>query len=76
MYILSRDKKSLIQFTKINVSKNFGGGKTEKFALTAIAADSAMDYIVATYPEEKLALLELERIVEALKENQTVYEIQ
>lgn len=76
MYILSQDKKILIQFggddgfTMLNVTRNFGGGKEGKFVITAGGTQ-----IMGLYPEEKNALDELSKILDALEENRQTYAI-
>ena len=72
MYILSKDKKILIQFggangfTMLNVVRNFGG--KDKYAITAGGTQ-----VMGMYPEEKNALDELSKIMEALEEGRNSY---
>ncbi|MBR1529533.1 MAG: hypothetical protein IJ642_09570 [Oscillospiraceae bacterium] len=71
MYILSQDRKVLIQFggadgfTMLNVTRNFGG--KEKYAITASGQ------IMGLYLEEKTALDELVKILTAIEENKQTY---
>ncbi|MBR1554168.1 MAG: hypothetical protein IJ644_02105 [Oscillospiraceae bacterium] len=72
MYILSKDKKILIQFggadgfTMLNVTRNFGG--KDKYAITAGGTQ-----VMGMYPEEKNALDEITKIMEALEEGRNTY---
>ena len=74
MYILSQDKKILIQFggadgfTMLNVTRNFGG--KDKYSITANGTQ-----VMGMYPEEKNALDELSKILDALEENRQTYAI-
>ncbi|GEM_PF-3468448 len=72
MYILSQDRKVLIQFggedgfTMLNVTRNFGG--KEKYAIVAASAQ-----VMGLYPEEKNAVDELSKILTALEEDRKTY---
>jgi uncharacterized protein YktB (UPF0637 family) len=63
MHILTQDKKKLLQLTNATVSKGIGN----KFHMFIDAT------IGGTYPTEKLAMDELEKIAEALKNHEEVY---
>ena len=72
MYILSQDKKVLIQFggddafQMLNVTRNFGG--KDKYAIVANSTQ-----VIGMYPEEKNAIDELSKILNALEENKNTY---
>ncbi len=72
MYILSQDRKVLIQFggedgfTMLNITRNFGG--KDKYAIAASGTQ-----VMGLYPEEKNALDELAKILEALEEGRKTY---
>jgi rubrerythrin len=63
MYILTQDRKKLLQLTNVTISKGIGN----KFH-TFIS-----DTIVGTYPTEQLAINELEKIAKALQNREEVY---
>ncbi len=72
MYILSQDKKVLIcfdgadAFQMLNVTRNFGG--KDKYAIVASGTQ-----VMGMYPEEKNAVDELSKILEALEESKKTY---
>ena len=72
MYILSQDRKILLQFggeegfSMLNVTRNFGG--KEKYSIIAGNVQ-----VIGTYPEEKNALDELSKILEALEKGRNTY---
>lgn len=73
MFILSQDKKQIIntdQVTILEINRNFGGGKDAKFCLTA---PNASINILANYPDEGTAQKELIKILAALENDEKVY---
>ncbi|MBR6789967.1 MAG: hypothetical protein IKM31_03750 [Oscillospiraceae bacterium] len=76
MYLLSHDKKTLIQFGRVNIDRYFGGLKGAKYALNAWGTAIANVVTVGLYPDEEAAKRELARIVAALKDGQSVYEVE
>lgn len=75
MYILTKNKKCLLCFgeggcSQLEVHKNIGGGKNEKFCI--IAGGLA----IGTYPDEKNAVDELAKILSAIEEGKNSYEVQ
>ena len=71
MYILARDKKTLLEFGRIRVFKT---GK--KFILEAWGrSGSPSPLYLAEYETEQEAILEMERIYAALAASQNVYEV-
>jgi len=74
MYLLSKDKKILISFGSegchfLEIHRNFGEGKEKKFALMGGGL------VLNTYPEEKNAMDEMEKIVSAIELGQMIYKI-
>ena len=70
MYLVSKDKKKLIQFEKVEVT---GGFKT--YCLTAYAAGNSIWAELGTYESEEHAKAELAHIIAALENGQTIYEV-
>lgn len=77
MYILSQDKSKIIKFSRIDISRNFGGKRNEKFALIAWAeaAKNTECTVIGIYPDEGEARVQLEHIAEALNNNMKIYEL-
>lgn len=69
MYLVSQDKKRLIQFEKVEVT-----GVFKTYCLTAYA-DSGVYAEVGTYQSEEQAKAELARIIATLENGQTIYEV-
>lgn len=74
MYIMSQDKKIICNCNKMNVTKNFGGGKSQKYMIHG-ATDLEGNIPLGFFEEEKLAIAELQNIFDALTENKRVYAI-
>lgn len=79
MYILTQDKKTLMEFGRIEVSTNITFKKDDKYVLIAFSRASANSTtnstVIGTYPSEEVALNELRNIYMALNANQPVYEV-
>lgn len=79
MYILTQDKKTLMEFGRIDVSTNLSFKKDEKYVLIAFSRASANSTtnstVIGTYTSEEVALNELKSIFTALNANQPVYEV-
>ncbi len=73
MYILSRDKKTLVKLKGVQVTRNFGSGKDGKFVI--MSNGEAGGLILAGYPEEKNAVDEMEKIAAAIERGETIYKI-
>ncbi len=73
MYILSRDKKTLVKLKGIQVSRNFGSGKDGKFVI--MSSGEVGGLILAGYPEEKNAIDEIEKIAAAIEKGEAIYKI-
>ena len=70
MLIFSQDRKKVIDCVSVCVSRNFGGGKEAKFALVGrVGIVTALDGngLLASYPDEKTAMDELEKIFAAFE---------
>lgn len=67
MYVLSQDGKILTKIQCLAVTRNFGG--KDKYAIT----DNT--YVLGLFAEEKLAILELEHVYEAMRNGEKVYRI-
>lgn len=76
MYILSMDGKTLIKATTLHVTKNFGGKKEEKFAISAEREGHLAAVVAAAYPEEKIAVDALEKAFQAFADGAKAYRFQ
>lgn len=76
MYLLAYNKKTLIEFGRVEIVRSLAGRKEEKYALSAWGATLANPVTVGLYPDEESAERELQRIVAALKDGQPVYEVE
>lgn len=76
MYLLSHDKKTLIQFGRVEIVRYLAGRGGAKYALSAWGIAAANVVTVGLYPDKESAKRELERIVAALKDGQPVYEVE
>ncbi len=74
MIIMSQDRKRLIDCAVVEVSRNLGGGKDAKYVITANSIGFG-GFIVGSYPEEKNAMDELEKIYAALASGAKTYDI-
>ena len=70
MYLLSQDKKNLIEFERLEFSKAFG-----TYSITAHGRGDTNWVSVASYDNEEQARAEFNHIIEALKLGQIVYEV-
>ena len=70
MYIVSQDKKNLIKFERIEISSLF-----KSHTLTAYGTGSSVWATIGTYDSEEEANVEFARIIAALENGQTVYEV-
>ena len=64
MIIFAQDRKSIVDCKIVNITRNLGGGKEAKYILTASASGFGT-VTVGSYPEEKNAMDELEKIYAA-----------
>ncbi|MDE7308128.1 MAG: hypothetical protein K2N61_05600 [Lachnospiraceae bacterium] len=74
MYIMSQDKKIICNCNKINVEKNFGGAKSQKYMIQG-ATDLEGNIHLGVFEEEKLAVTELQNIFDALADGERVYAV-
>lgn len=70
MYLVSQDKKCLIQFEKVEITSLF-----KSHTLTAYGTGNGVYATVGTYDSEEQARAELNYIIAALNNGQTVYEV-
>ncbi len=70
MYLLSQNKKHLIKFEKLELSKIFG-----TYSITAYGSESGLYAQVGEYDNEEQAKQEFQHIMDALRQGQTVYEV-
>lgn len=77
MLIFSQDRKFIIDCAAVSVTKNFGGGKDGKFALTGAAAfgTELNSRVIATFADEKTAMDTLEKIFEAFASGASSYKL-
>lgn len=65
MLIFSQDRKKILDCVSVSVTRNFGGGKDAKFSL--VGSSGIGTALLASYPDEKTALDELEKIFAAFE---------
>lgn len=70
MYLLSQNKKCLIQFEKVEVTSLF-----KNHSITAYGTGSSVFAEVGTYATEEQAIAEIGHIIAALNNGQTIYEV-
>jgi len=75
LYILSQNKKLLMEFGRIEISKNFTGKSEEKYVLSASGRGLANPVIVGMYASEDAASAELSSIITHMHAGASVYEI-
>ena len=75
MYILSQNKSLLMEFARIEISRNLASRRNDNFALSAWARGSDTPVSVGMFPDEASAEAELAKIVAALHSGAAVYEI-
>lgn len=71
MWVMSYDKKQLIDAERFSVQKNIGGGQDKKWAISA--GKRTLEYIFGYYPDEESAKAELKRICDAIGEGKPCY---
>lgn len=79
IWILSADGKNLILASRFSVTKNIGGKKEQKWAVTAYTDAEGIDggaIAAGYYPDEKLAQDELRKIAGAIKEGSQFYKFE
>ncbi len=74
MYLLTQDRRELLQFSRVTISHTLGG-KAILCAYTP-GCDNTLNYVtIGTYRDEASAAAELLRITEALRSGVAVYEV-
>lgn len=71
MWVMSYDKKQLLDAERFSVQKNIGGGQDKKW--TVIAGKRTIEYIIGFYPNEESAKAELENILKAAAAGKSCY---
>lgn len=72
MIVLSQDKTRFGEYKQFLVDKNFGGKKDQKYCIMGVGTQSD---VLGYYPTEKQALDEFNKIFQAWKNGEAVYEI-
>lgn len=77
MLIFSQDRKTMVDCVTLSVTRNFGGGKDKKFCIVATAGYGTMfnGGVIASYPDEKTAMDELEKIFAAFESGAKSYKL-
>lgn len=76
MLIFSRDRKKMIDCVSVQVTRNFGGGKDGKFCLVAYGGLGTLcDGVIASFPDEKTAMDELEKMFTAFESGAQAYRL-
>lgn len=70
MYLVSQDKKCVIEFEKVEVT-----GLFKSYSLTAYGTGQSVWATVGTYETEEQAKTELSHIIAALSNEQMIYEV-
>ncbi len=74
MFILSYDKKVLMDVRIVKVEKNFGGRGDSKYALIGTSdAGGSFPETLGFYPSEEAAIAELQSILAAMEAGKTTY---
>ncbi len=74
MFILSHDKKTLMEIAVVKVEKNFGGRNDAKYALIGTSgAENASPATLALYATEEEAITEIENIMAAINAGSKTY---
>ena len=76
MLIFSQDRKKIIDCITVSVTRNFGGGKDGKYCMVGSGGfGTSFDGVLATYPDEKTAMDELEKIFAAFENGEKTYRL-
>lgn len=76
MLIFSQDRKKIVEFAMLSVTRNFGGGKDGKYAIVGTGnLGVSFDGILGTYADEKTAMDELEKIFAAFENGEKSYRL-
>lgn len=73
MFLLAQNKEKIINLnniTTIDIARNIGGKKDEKFSLMVNAS------IIALYPDKETAQKTLVKILAAVENDEKVYELE
>ena len=72
MLIMSYDRKKIIKARSLEVSKNYGGKKDEKWVISA-AANEFTTVVAAVFSDEKMAVDALEKAFLAFEDGAKCY---
>lgn len=74
MIIMSQNKKIIMECAKLSVVKNATFGKNDKYAIVGSPTVASLDggEVLGLYAEEKLAVEELERLMNAMSRGDMV----
>lgn len=77
MLIFSRNRKKMIDCVSVQVTRNYGGGKDGKFCLVGSGGlgTTPCDGVLATFPDEKTAMDEMEKIFTAFESGAKAYRL-
>ncbi len=76
MFILTKDKKTLMEIAVVKVEKNFGCRGDAKYALIGTSnAENAWSATLALYATEDDAIAEIENIMTAINAGNKIYTI-
>lgn len=78
MLIFSKDRKKIVDCISVAVSRNYGGGREAKFSLVGsggIGTTLDGSGLLASYPDEKTAMDELEKIFAAFEGGAKTYRL-
>lgn len=73
MLIYSLDRKTILKASKLTVTKNYGGKKEAKWAITAESKGGFQAVVAAVFTEEKNAVDALEKAFEAFANGAAAY---
>lgn len=73
MLIYSLDRKTILKASTLAVTKNYGGKKEAKWAITAESKSGLQAVTAAVFAEEKTAIDALEKAFEAFANGASAY---
>ena len=72
MYLMSYDKKNLGEYTQVQIQRNLGGKKGEKYHIIGVS-HGIMPVTLGKFPTEEAAIDEMLNIAAALQNGCAVY---
>lgn len=73
MLIYSMDRKCIVDAKTLQVTRNIGGGKDAKYAITAEGMGGLASVIAAQFPDDKTAIDALEKAFAAFADGASAY---